>query len=72
MSGNVWEWTQDGYGDYPSGSVTDPIGAESFYRIVRGGHWAYDASEASVSYRGSLGESGPGSNLGFRLARTSP
>ncbi len=40
MHGNVWEWCQDRYGDYPNGSVTDPKGPSSGdYRVLRGGCW---------------------------------
>ena len=45
MLGNVCEWCSDWYGDYPSGSVTDPTGPSySFTRVVRGGSWANDAN----------------------------
>ena len=37
MSGNVWEWCSDRYGDYSSNSQTNPIGASSgSFRVLRG------------------------------------
>jgi formylglycine-generating enzyme required for sulfatase activity len=40
MSGNVWEWVSDWYGDYKSTAVTDPTGPLSgTYRVFRGGSW---------------------------------
>ena len=73
MSGNVWEWTQDGYGGYPSGGVTDPIGAESFSdRVIRGGVWDDVADVATVSWRSFYDRDGSYYRLGFRLARSSP
>jgi formylglycine-generating enzyme required for sulfatase activity len=46
MEGNVLEWTQDWYGPYPGGVVTDPQGPPSNLqgvKVIRGGAW--DSSE---------------------------
>jgi len=40
MSGNVWEWCSDRYGDYTSGSQTNPSGpASGSSRVLRGSSW---------------------------------
>jgi len=41
MSGNLWEWCNDGYGSYGASSQTNPTGAMSGdFRVLRGGSWS--------------------------------
>ena len=70
MHGNVWEWCQDWYDSYPSGTVTDPVGPSSgSRRVVRGGGWGIDAPRCRSACRG-LTPAPHASYLGVRLLRT--
>lgn len=70
MSGNVWEWVQDRYGDvyYEESPRDNPQGPTSgSTRVLRGGGWFCSAGDDRAAIRSGSSPSSRYSYLGFRL-----
>ncbi len=76
MTGNVWEWVSDWYGDdyYRHSPDENPPGPETgIYRVVKGGGWAdeveSDVNSLRISNRSSYGPELRFMHTGFRCAQ---
>ena len=68
MSGNVWEWVFDWYGDYSTENQSNPQGKSTgSYRVLRGGSWYHSPKYLRVSLRSYYSPDIRYNGLGFRL-----
>ncbi|WP_191013690.1 formylglycine-generating enzyme family protein [Treponema zioleckii] len=74
MSGNVYEWCWDYYGDYDFRDKENPYGIKkATYRVTRGGSWGSGGiyePYCRVSGRRFGDPMGVGDDVGFRVVRT--
>jgi len=66
--GNVWEWCEDRYGEYPQGDTTDPKGPSTGdYRVLRGGSWNTFPERCRSASRNYAEPEYCNHDIGFRL-----
>jgi len=68
MAGNVAEWTGDLYGSYPTGPVTNPLGATTgVNRVIRGGSYGDIWSDMRTANRSNWLPTIRSSTIGLRV-----
>ncbi|MFK8303009.1 formylglycine-generating enzyme family protein [Capnocytophaga stomatis] len=68
VNGNVWEWTADWYGYYPSTDQTNPTGPErGTYRVRRGASFSCLHDKCRIANRGTYIARDGQANIGFRV-----
>jgi sulfatase modifying factor 1 len=68
MHGNVLQWCQDWYGEYPQKDVVDPQGGSTGkYRALRGGSWYFYPRYCRSASRDRAEPDSRNSAFGFRL-----
>jgi formylglycine-generating enzyme required for sulfatase activity len=69
MHGNIMEWCEDWYGQYPTGEVTDPTGGQNgSLRVLRGGQWNAGSGSCRSAGRGRIAPENRHSGFGIRVA----
>lgn len=74
MHGNVCQWCQDYYGEYPKAATVDPLGpAQGTFRVLRGGSWSSIAGLCRSAYRDSYPPDARfRGDVGFRVVVSTP
>jgi len=73
MHGNVWEWCEDLFGEYPTGVATDRRGSRTGTgRVLRGGSWNSNPWVCRSAVRRSFTPDFRYNDIGFRLMLAGP
>jgi serine/threonine-protein kinase len=71
MVGNAWEWTADDLAPYPRGRL--PVQVSRAVKVIRGGSFDEDRTQATATYRAFLGENDRNNKkTGFRCVKDAP